>query len=877
MGDSGEVAISESCNKMQKHKIVIIVFLFVLLFIKPDTYAQDKFTLSDSKHLTGLTLPNGLVLIAEERKEPPLVYLSIVVKTGSIYEGDYLGTGISHLIEHMIFKEREQADSFAKRVTSIGGEVNAYTSFDKTVYHIIVPSSEWTEAAGFLLDAAFNPSFDEKEMEKEKEVILREMASREDDPNSFLSMHLWENFFTTHPYKFPVIGEKQLFMTLKRDDLVNYYRKMYVPNNMILVVCGDINKDEIKEKIIEKTSNLNSSPLPSSVLPKEPLQLAKREFILEKDVKMAYLNIGFHIPPFGNEDMYALDILSIILGEGKSSRLYKSLKTEESLVYSISSFSFTPFYEGIFLVSAIMKQENIEKVKRRIFEEIQRIGDEGINEEELERAKNRLEMQELTNQETLEGRAEELTSNYIYTRDLEFTPKYLERIEKVRKEEIVQVVRKYLTENNSTTGLLTTPRKIEENDIEPQAISEIPTKETLENNLTLILRENSLLPLVSIAAIMSGGVIIEDEKNNGICNIFSSMLLKGTKNRTYEDIIDSIESLGGSISAFSGNNSLGISINVHSKDIDRALDILADTLLNCNFPEDELKKEKDAQIMQITKEKDDIFAYGFKNLKKQFFDTHPYSQSSPGEISTVSSIERDDLFQLKEKLLVGQNIVISISGDFNKEEVKKKTDSLFSSFQKGKKIEGGYSQSLENERIDLEGTWGQSILFIGFPAPSIKNDDFYIMEVLNTYFNGQSSPLFVNLRDKKALTYTVGTFSLSGWDPGIFVLYISTKKEKLTEALNEMQEEIKKLKKGDFTESDIESAKKKLLTQKWENLQDNKSFAFELALSELYGLGYEEPFRLKEKISGITKDDIVRFANEYLNEKKSTVLLLKGD
>jgi len=484
---------------------------------------------------------------------------------------------------------------------------------------------------------------------------------------------------------------------------------------MILVVCGDIDKEEIKEKVMEKIGNINSSPLPSPILPQEPPQPTKREFILEKDVKMVYLNIGFHIPPFGDEDMYALDILSVILGEGKSSRLYKKLREEESLVHSISSFSFTPFYEGIFLISAIMEHENIEKVKTRIFEEIQKISEEGINEEELERAKNRLKMQELTNQETLEGRAGELASNYIYTRDLEFTSKYLERIEKVRKEDIVKVSRKYLTENNSTIGILTTPKKIEEIETKPQVVSGVPTKEVLENNLTLILRENSLLPLVSIATIIGGGVIIENEKNNGICNIFSSMLLKGTETRTYEDIIDSIESLGGNIGTFSGNNSFGIRINVHSKDIDRALDILADILLNCNFPGDELKKEKDAQIMQITKEKDDIFTYGFKNLRKQFFNTNPYSRSSSGEISTVSSIERDDLPQLKKKLLVRENTVISISGDFNKNEVKKKIEYLFSSFPEGKRIEGGSTQHHESKKVDLESTWGQSILLLVFP------------------------------------------------------------------------------------------------------------------------------------------------------------------
>ena len=862
---------------MRNQKVFIVIFLFILFFAKFTCNAQD---------LT--TLQNGLTLITEERNQPPLVYFLLTVKTGSIYEGEYLGTGISHFVEHMVFKEREQPaspkseqngeemSSFAKKIESMGGELNAYTSLDNTSYYVLVPSSKWEEGLEILFDAVLNPSFDEKEMEKEREVILREMALSEDNPSRFLSKYFFKNFYTLHPYKFPVIGKRMLFMGLQPDDLAKYHKRMYVPNNMILVVCGNIDKEKVESRVIEIHQNIHPSPLVSIVLPKEPPQLFKKEFALEKDINMAYLSIGFHIPPFADEDMYALDILSIILGQGKSSRLYQRLREEESLVHSISSYSWTPLYHGIFGISAVMEESNIEKVKEIIFEEIQKIQDRSIKEKELDKAINILKMQELSTQETLDTRASELASNYIYTQDLEFSSKYLKRIEKVTKEKIVQVARKYLTTNNSTTGTLISTKAATKIKELSKKISEHPSKEILGNRLTLILRENQLLPLVSITAIMGGGLIIENEENNGICNLFSSMLLKGTKNRAYTDIIDSIEFLGGKITTFPGNNTFGIRINVNSEDIDTALDILADILLNSNFPKDELNKEKNAQIMQITREKDSIFTYGLNNLRKHFFDKHPYALNLSGEIPTVSSIERKDMFRLKDKLIVGVNTVISVSGDFDKNKIKKKIENIFSSLPKGNKVEGGYPQTFQNKQIDLEGKWKQSVLFISFPAPNVKNDDFCIMEVLSSYLNGMNSPLFLELRNKKALAYTTGAFTLSGWDPGLFAFYIATKKEKLEESLLGMQEEIRKLKKGDFSENDIESAKKKLLTQKWKNLQDNESFAFELALAELYNLGYEEPLRLAERISGITKKDIILFANKYFNEDKSTVLILEG-
>lgn len=854
---------------MRNQKIFIVLFLFILFFAKSTCNAQD---------LT--TLQNGLTIIVEERNQPPLVYLLLTVKAGSIYEGEYLGTGISHFVEHMVFKERDQGGeetgAFAQKIESMGGELNAYTSFDKTSYYVLVPSSKWKEGLDILFDAVLNPSFDEKEIEKEREVILREMALAEDNPNRFLSKHFWKNVFTIHPYKFPIIGEKTLFMGLKQDDLVNYHKKMYVPNNMILVICGDIDEEEVRKQVIEMNKNIDPSPLAPIILPKEPPQISKRTFELEKDINMAYLDIGFHIPPFADEDMYALDILSIILGQGKSSRLYQRLREEESLVHSISSYSWTPLYHGIFGISAVMEESHIEKVKNIIFEEIQKIQDRNIKQKELDKAKNILRIQELYNHETLEGKALELVSNHIYAQDLRFTAKYLEKIEKVTKEEIVQVARKYLTTDNSTAGTLMPTKEAVKVEELSKKISEPPSKEVFDNGLTLILRENQLLPLVSITAIIGGGLIIENEENNGICNLFSSMLLKGTKNRAYTDIIDGIESLGGNINAFPGNNAFGIKINVNSRDIDTVLDVLADILLNSNFQEDELNKEKNAQIMQITREKDSIFTYGLNNLRKEFFGKHPYALNFSGEIPAISSIERKDLFRLKDKLIVGENIVISISGDFDKNKTKKKVKNIFSSLAKGNRVEGGYPQTSQNKQIDLKGKWMQSVLFIGFSAPAVKNDDFYIMEVLNSYLNGMNSPLFLELRDKKTLAYATGTFAFSGWDPGMFAFYIATKKEKLEESMTGMQEEIRKLKEGDFDENDIESAKKKLLTQKWKDLQDNQSFAFEMARAELYNLGYEEPLKLEKRISGITKEDIVRFANNYFKENQSTILLLSG-
>jgi len=431
---------------------LLIIFFFLLVFIFADiSSAQEK-----------LTLANGLTLVLEERKALPLVYLHLWVKTGSIYEGQYLGSGISHFLEHMLFKDGEgsKRGKVAQKVRSLGGRVNAYTFFDHTVYHIMLPASAWTEGLGALSEAVFNAPLEEKEIEKERVVILREMDLREDEPQRFLSQIFWENFYQVHPYRFPIIGKRELFNQLTRQDLVDFYRKVYVPNNMILVICGDIEIPEAKKEVEKFMGQISPKPLQPTVLPEEPPQLHKREKVVKKDLRMTYLQMGFHIPPLHHKDIYALDILAVILGKGKSSRLYSRLKGKESLVYSISAYSYTPLYEGIFSIYADMNLENLTEVKKGIWEEVKKVKRKGILTHELSKAKEIIFMQELSNQETLEGRASELASNEALTGDLEFTRVYLSKIKKVTNEEVRRVANKYLNNENCTAvSLVPSPER----------------------------------------------------------------------------------------------------------------------------------------------------------------------------------------------------------------------------------------------------------------------------------------------------------------------------------------------------------------------------------------------------------------------------------
>src|SRR2546423_10611635 len=304
-------------------------------------------------------LPNGLTIIVQEDRSAPVASVQAWCGTGSVDENEHLGAGLSHILEHMLFKgtKTNPANAIAQKIQDVGGYINAYTSFDRTVFWIDVPKDGAGVALEVLSDAMMNSTLPAEEYANEQEVIRREFALGMDDPDRMAGQLLFATAFQRHPYRLPVIGLIDVFNQLSSDDVMKYYRARYVPNNLTFIVVGDVESEAVYQQLGDFFKDYPAKSLTPVYIPSEPPQLGRREMHQEFVTELTRLSLAWHIPEITHPDVPALDLLSTILGDGRSSRLYRQLREESGLAYGVSAFSYTPGDPGLLGIDATVAPE----------------------------------------------------------------------------------------------------------------------------------------------------------------------------------------------------------------------------------------------------------------------------------------------------------------------------------------------------------------------------------------------------------------------------------------------------------------------------------------------------------------------------------------
>lgn len=821
---------------------------------------------------TKTVLNNGLTLILKEDRRSPTFALSLFARAGSAAESEYSGAGITHFIEHMLFKGTATRDAgqIESQIKSYGAEVGAYTTFDYTAFKMEGPSDNLLPLLDIFYDIVANSKFDENEFEKEKNVIKKEIGLIQDDPAKYLSQQFWQTAYLIHPYHNPIIGYEEVLDRLTPKDLRAHYEKVYIPNNMVLVVVGDIDSAAVGKKVDETFGRLSRKSRPESVLPQEPNQVAPRYREIPYPISKAYMMLGFHSVDLASEDLYALDVLAILLGEGNSSILYQNLHDRLNLVYSIGAYNYTPFNPGIFVISATYEPGHEDKIIRQLFEEIERLKNSPLKKKELEKARNQVISSYIFSKESQESQVGDLGISQLLTGDMDFSRRYVEGVNSVSPHQVMEVASRYLNREKMTKVVLI-PSAIKAVETEAKSKAEaIPQrtviKKNLRNGIRLVISEDKTLPLVSVRVCIKGGLRAEDKDDNGIANLTAQMLTKGTTSRSEEQIFSLIESLGGSLSAYSGNNSFGLSLDIMSKDIAKGIELLGDILSSPAFAEDKIKILKEDILTQIEFVDDDIFASTEKRLKERLFPDHPYGRLSLGSADSIKKISRRQIINFYKSHCLGSNIVISICGDIDSAQAYNRIASSFNGIRR--------SPPPELKKIDLVNIEGQieikqkldkkqAVVMAGFRSAGIDNPDRYPLQILSSVFSGGAGKLYANIRQEKGLAYTLGTFGMTGIDAGTFIFYAATSADDLNSVKDEIIAQIKQVREGGIAEQEIDSAKKTIIAKYQIGLQTAGDFALQTALDELYGLGYDSYLHYPEKINSVSLQQIIQIANKY--------------
>lgn len=836
-------------------------------------------------------LPNGLTVILQENQAAPVVSIQAWVQTGSIRE-QAEEEGMAHVLEHLLFKGTESRGLgvIAKEVESSGGEINAYTSWDTTVYYINMASRFMDKGIDILADIMQSASFDPQELVKEKIVVLEEIRRSKDIPGRKLNQAFFGEAYDIHPYRRPVIGSEETVRAFTRDQIIAFYRKWYVPGNIIWVVAGDLDPETLLPKLENRLSKLTVRPVPVKTEVLEPPQTATKIFTLEEDVKQTYLRIGFHIPDVANPDVPALDLLAQILGQGKSSRLYQDFRMKNRLVNSISAYSLTPKDPGLFVVGASLEPKDMEKVLPDILKKVLQSGFEPVRAEELKTAKVQIESDFIYQQETVQGQARELGYYQNTMGDLDFGKQYLEQISATRAADVQLVARQYLRPDNMTIGILapqTAEDKVQGKKLEKiarkvyqklessQAAKEsaegqqqgMTAKIRLKNGATLLIKANPAIPLVSINAVFLGGLLSENKQTDGISNFTATMLSKGTSSRTAKQIAQEIEALAGSVSGFSGRNSFGLTSEVVSWNLPAAFEIFSDILLHPSFPEEHIEKTRQDILAAIKNQKDSLSRIAFKLFWKSLYPCHPYGMDALGTPETVQKFGREDLFAFYQQEAVAPNLVLSVVGAVNEKEVREMVEKSLDAMPATPfKLPVFHCETeplhLAEELVSPDKL--QAHIIVGARGASYKDADRFSLDVLQAILSGQGGRLFVELRDRQSLAYTVAAFNQEAYDPGAFGIYMATKADNYEKAIQGIRDQLKTIREEKVSSEELERAKNYIVGAHALGIQTNSAQASLMAAYERYGLGYDSYLAYPDHILKVTARQVRKAAKKYL-------------
>ena len=818
-------------------------------------------------------LPNGSTVIVQEDHSAPVASVQAWCGTGSIDEDQHLGAGLSHILEHMLFKgtKTRPANAIAQAVQDVGGYINAYTSFDRTVYWIDVPKAGVSAAIDVLSDAMMNSTLPAEEYAKEQEVIRREFAMGFDDPDRMAGQLLFATAFQRHPYRLPVIGLLDVFNQLTQEQVMAYYKARYVPNNITFVVVGDVDAQQVHDQLAEFFKDYPARSLKPLYIPEEPPQLGMREMHQEFETELTRLSLAWHIPEVTHPDVPALDLLSTVLGDGRSSRLYRRVREEAALAFGVSAYSYTPGQPGIFGIDATTEPDKRGATQQLILEIIAEITTTGVTSEELAKAKKISLSHHLSALTTMRGQASDLGSNWFLTRNLNFTRDYLDAVQTVTGEDLRRVAEKYLTTENLTVISLNPKGALATKAASKRVVAggEIQKIE-LSNGLRILVREDARLPLISMTAVFRGGLLAETRETNGITSLMAKTLLKGTKTRTAEQIADTIEAVGGQIGSESGNNSFSVSVDITEPDLKLGIDLLADVLLNATMPEKAVAREKEVQLAAIQDEEEHLAAVARNILREALFAEHPYALRGKGSAESVSKLTQKDLLQFRDRYLVARNGVISVFGNVKADDVKLALEQALATMKPGAlALEQAKPSKAIRKAVEVESLKdkAQGVLMVGFRGADLFSPDRYALELIDEASSDLGSRFFVRIREQMGLAYFVGSTQMQGLVPGLFAFYLGTDPQKLAAVKAALLEEIGKLAAEGLTPEELQRAKKKLLGQQQIANQSNDTLGYLAALDELYGLGFNHYKSLEQEIEAVTLADVKRVAAKYFQEQ----------
>ncbi len=843
----------------------------------------DLLDLFWSEPVDRAVLPNGLTLLVKPDRSAALVSVQVWVKTGSIHEGGQLGAGLSHFLEHMLFKgtSRRSGREISATVQAHGGYINAYTTFDRTVYFIDLPSEHLEVAVDVLADAVLHSTLPEEEVAREKEVILREIAMTQDDPEN----RLWETMFATafreHPFREPVIGHRDVFAAAGREALASYYRERYVPNNIVVVVAGDVDAAQVRSSVERHFGAAPRSRLAPVLVPDEPPQLGPRRLERMEKVEVVRAVLAWPVPGLSDPSSATLDLLALVLGGGDSSVLWQQVREKRKLVHSIDASCWNPGSSGLFCITFTCDAGKREKAEAAVADVLKSlVRPRGFSTRQTRKAYRQMVVGEINASKTMSGQASRIGTAEVVVGDLQFSRAYFQRLRRVGPADLRRELRARLVPERLTAIALEPEAK--DGPASPGAPARLAGRPDfaevrLRNGARIVFQPDRRLPNLHLRLLTLGGPSSEKPGRRGSSALLATLLTKDTRKRTAAAVAERIEEVGGGFSAYSGDNTLGLAAEVLPADAARALAMIEEGALEAAFRPATLEVERDAQIAGLREENDDVVAFARRLLRRKFFGEHPFALSAQGDEPGVASTRSPDLASLWGRLCVAPGAVLAVAGDFDPGRLLPRLEAFMARLPAGKPIgaapdfTGPASPGDFVEKQPRE----QAVVLQGFPGAPVDAEDFHASEVADELFSGMASRLFERVREQKGLAYFVRSGRVTGKSTSLFYFIAGTQPGKEGEVQAEIDAEIARVQDGEVAVEELRRCQVRLKAGRQKYLQTNSARTMQAALDVLQGRPANHWKRYDSLIDAVGLADLAAFARRRLKAENRVRLVVR--
>jgi zinc protease len=888
---------------------------------QPDLVAKTS-TMSSTQSPDSLTsnvvktvLDNGLTVLTKEVNTAPVVSVQVWYRVGSQNEIQGI-TGISHQLEHLMFKgTKDRPIQFGRLFSALGSNSNAFTSYDMTAYFGTTGSDKLDAMLRLEADRMVNTVAGENELKSERTVVLSELDGGNNSPGTRLYRQVMLAAYPDSSYGWPVIGYRPDVENYTVENIQNYYRTFYRPDNATLVIVGNFETESTLQKVREIYGAIAAPPKPKVLItpelqqskPKPPQPKSTSQPILIKEPgSVPFLQAVYpNLPNVDGEDVAAIDVMDSILTSGRSSRFYQAL-VETGLASSVSGGSSTQIGTGWYFVSATPTAgKSLDALDRLILDEIDKLQTQPITPEELERAKTSMRASYILGNRDIGAQASQIGFNQTVAKDYRYSDRYLEAVEKVTVVDVKRVAKQYLQKDRRVLGYFepsvitanagTTPSNAHSSEafkpstpVDPSEVAKYlpdsalvanagvptavkPDKFTLSNGLKVLLLSDRSTPTVTLVGEINAGSGFDSIEKAGLAGLTAQNLTNGTTTKDALTLASRLENRGARLGFSAGRESVGVSGIAMAKDLPIVIDQLADLLQNATFPAKEFELNLQRNLLAFKSELDNPNA-----LVRRIFQSTLYPKGHPFNAmrtdATLKSLSREDLAKFYSTYYRPDNTILTLMGDFDPAKVRALLEEKLGTWKaigKAPKFQFPKIPNLAatNEKQTSLAGKTQAVTIIGHPSISRSDPQYYPSLLLNQVLGGDTlaSRLGTEIRDRLGLTYGIYSYFQAGRPPqGAFIVQMQTSGKDTQKAIAATVALLRDVRDKGITQAEFDVAKKSLINNFSTEFADPDSIASSLLSDEIYGLPVGDFYKFPQRIQSVTFEQVNRAAKELL-------------